>query len=470
MKLSFAGAASLFIAAAAHAQNPPAQPPPAEAKTGKATIVGIAIDSLNADYLVGAEVVVQGANVSKFTDSLGRFRVDSLTPGTYQVGIFHPLLDTLGVSLATQPFHVGADSVSLVTLSVPSAPTLIARSCTARPRSQGSSAVIGQVVDPETLQPVQGADVSIAWTEIEVSKEFGVRQSPRVLRDSTDAIGRFSLCGLPSSLEASLKARRGNSVTAEVPIALGDAPVELFARTLLLSAADSGTKSGNAVLSGRVILEGNAPGGGSRVEVHGTDAVTTTNEKGEFTLKNLPSGSHVVVARHLGYAADAVPVDLSSREAKSVTIKLPKFVNVMDPVLVTARRTAALDRVGFARRQRMGQGRYIGPEQLARMRPNRVTDVLRQVPGLRVINGPQGEIIESTRGTGSVLGGSCVQFYVDEMRWQTMEPGDVNSFISGHEIVAIEVYQGSATPAQYVAPGRGNCTTILLWTRMRIPD
>jgi hypothetical protein len=459
-----------LIAGLVQAQNPPAQGPPAPAKTGKASIVGLAVDSLHADYLVGAEVVVQGAQVSVFTDSLGRFRIDSLTPGTYQVGLFHPLLDTLGISLATQPFHVGADSVSLVTLSVPSPSTIIARSCNARPRSQGNSAVIGQVIDPETLQPVKGADVSIAWTEFEVSKEFGIRQSPRVLRDSTDATGRFSLCGLPNSMEASLQAQRGKSVTAQVPIELGEAPVELFARTLLLSPVDSAVKTGNAILTGRVVLEGNPPGGGSRVEVPGTDAVTTTNEKGEFTLKNLPSGSHVVVARHLGYAADVIPVDLSSRQPKNVTIRLPKFVNVMDPVLVTARRTAGLDRVGFGRRQRSGQGYYLGPEQLARMRPQRVTDALRQVPGLRVVYGPQGETVQSSRGVGSILGGSCVQFYLDEMRWQSIEPGDINSFVSGSEIVGVEVYQGSATPAQYVTPGMGNCTTILLWTRMRIPE
>ena len=109
--------------------------------------------------------------MSVFTDSLGRFRIDSLNPGTYQVGVFHPLLDTLGLSLATQPFHVGPDSVSIVRLSVPSPATIIARTCTARPRSQGNSAVIGQVIDPETMQPIKGADVSIAWTEFEVSKE-----------------------------------------------------------------------------------------------------------------------------------------------------------------------------------------------------------------------------------------------------------------------------------------------------------
>ncbi|HEU4747721.1 MAG TPA: carboxypeptidase regulatory-like domain-containing protein, partial [Gemmatimonadaceae bacterium] len=374
------------------------------------------------------------------------------------------------VSLATQPFHVGPDSVSIVRLAVPSAGTIIARTCTARPRSQGNSAVIGQVVDPETLQPVTGADVSIAWTEFEVSKEFGVRQSPRVIRDSTDARGRFRLCGLPSDMEASLQARRGSSLTAQVPIALGSEPVELFARTLLLSPLDSGAKTGNAVLTGRVILEGNAPGAGSRVEIAGTDAVATTNEKGEFTLRNLPSGSHLLVARHLGYAADAVAVDLSTHAPKTVTVRLPKFVTIMDPVLVTARRTAGLERVGFTRRQKSGMGHYIGPERLAQMRPNRVTDILRQVPGLRVNYGPQGETVTSSRGPSSLSGGSCVQYYVDDMRWQSVMPGDVNSFLSGNEIVGVEVYQGSGTPAQYAAAGMGNCTTVVLWTRMRIRD
>lgn len=472
MRSSFAGAATLLLAlfSQAQAQNPPAQGTAPATNTGKAALTGVAIDSLHGDYLIGAEVVVEGARVSVFTDSLGRFRVDGLTPGTYQVGIFHPLLDTLGISLATRPFHVGPDSVSIVSLAVPSAATLISRSCTVRPRAQGRSAVVGQVIDPETLQPVKGADVSIAWTEFEVSKEFGIRQSPRVLRDSTDELGRFSLCGLPNSMEASLQAKRGNSLTAQVPIALGEAPVELFARTLLLSPLDSGVKTGNAVLTGRIILEGNPPGGGSRVELAGTDAVTTTDEKGEFTLRNLPSGSHVVVARHLGYAADVIPVDLSSREPKKVTINLPKYVTIMDPVLVTARRTASLDRIGFVRRQKSGAGYYLGPEQLERMRPQRVTDILRQVPGLRVSYGPEGETVSSSRGVGSLSGRPCVQYYVDDMRWQSAMPGDVNTFVSGHEIVAVEVYQGSSTPAQYVGAGMGNCTTIVLWTRMRIRD
>src|SRR6266513_2478452 len=144
-------------------------PPTTPAKTGKAGISGVILDSLNAGYLAGAEVVVQGANVSRLTDSSGKFRFDSLPPGNYQVGVFHPLLDTLGLSLATQPFHLGPDQT------------------------------------------------------------------------------------------------------------------ELFARTLLLSKADSGVKTGNATVSGRVLLQGAPSNAGSRVEVVGTDAIAMTNERGEFT-------------------------------------------------------------------------------------------------------------------------------------------------------------------------------------------
>ncbi len=456
----------LLLAGGSEAQNPTTQTPTPPAKTGKASITGVVVDSLNGDFLVGAEVVIEGARLNLTTDTFGRFRADSLTPGTYQVGIFHPLLDTLGLSLATQPFHVGPDSVSVVSLSVPSAETIIARSCSVRPRAQGRSAIVGHVIDPETLQPVAGADVSVAWVEIEVSKEIGIRESPRVIRDSTDSFGRYNLCGLPNEMEATLQAKRGNSVTAQIPIELGAAPIELFARTLLLAPVDSGAKTGNAVLRGRVILEGNAPGAGSRVEVAGTDAVATTDAKGEFVLRNLPSGTHILVARHMGYAADAVPIDLSSRETRSVTVTLPKFVNVMDPVVVNARRNASLDRVGFARRQKSGMGHYITPEQVARMKPLRMTDLLRQVPGLRVQYSPEGETVTSSRGVGG--SGSCVTYWVDEMRWHSTTPGDINSFVSGNEVVAVEVYHGTA-PAQY-SSGMGNCTTIVLWTRMKIRD
>jgi hypothetical protein len=451
-------------------QQQPSPPTKPAATTRNASIAGIVIDSLNGRYLSGADVIVEGAKKSLVTDSLGKFFVDSLPPGTYQVGVFHPLLDTLGISLATKPFHIGADSSSFIVLAVPSATTIIRGSCPVRPRAQGTSAVIGHVIDPESLMPVAGADVSVAWLQIEASKEIGVRRTPRVVRDSTDAQGVFRICGLPSSMTATLQARKGGAVTAEIPIALGEMEPELFARTLLLSRADSGAKTGNASVSGRVVLEGAPSNAGSRVEVVGTEAVALTNENGEFTLRNLPSGSHVLLARHLGFGAETVPVDLSSHEPKKVTIKLPKYVAMMDPVLVTARRMASLDKVGFNQRKKSAFGFFMGPDQIQRLHPNYLTDILRTVPGLRVSYGPDGEVVSSSRGPTSLMGGGdCVQYYVDDMPWTSATPGDVNQFVNGNEVVGVEVYNGPGTPPQY-SRAMQSCTTIVIWTKFKIRD
>lgn len=460
--LAFVGGAPLV------AQQTKTQPP-APARSGTAQIVGTVVDSLNGQYLSGAEVVIQGAKVSLVTDAMGRFKADSLPPGDYQVGIFHPLLDTLGITLATRPFHVGPDSATYIVLAVPPAPSIIRASCKDRPRPQGTSAVIGQVLDPETRQPVVGAEVSIAWTKIEASKEVGVRRSPRLLRDSTGANGAFRLCGLPNSIQATLQARRGGSVTAEIPIVIGDLETELFARTLMLSKADSGTKVGNATVSGTVILEGSATNAGSRVEVVGTDVVVVTNEKGEFTIRNLPSGSQVLLARHLGFGAETLPVDLSAREPKRVSIKLPKFVAIIDPVVVTARRAGSLEKIGFTQRQKSGMGFFLDQYQIQRLRPSRLTDVLRTVPGLRVTYTNGGEVVSSSRGASGLSGGDCVQYILDEMPWQSMSPGDINQFVNGSELVAAEIYQPTNVPAQY-SRGMQSCTTIVLWTKAKIRD
>lgn len=468
--LSLVAALAVYVAGVpllAQQKTPPATVP--AAKKGNATIAGRVVDSLNGRYLSGADVIIQGAKAQLVTDSLGRFRIDSLPPGTYQVGVFHPMLDTLGISLASAPFHVGPDSVSLVLLAVPSARTIIHAACpVAGFRPQGTSAVIGHVTEPETLQPVAGAEVSIAWTQLEVSKSVGVRRTPRLIRDSTDAQGAFKLCGLPNSMQATLQARKAGAVTAEIPITLGDQESELFARTMLLSHTDSGAKTGNAVVSGRVMLEGAPSNAGSRVEVVGTDLIAMTNERGEFTIRNLPSGTHVLLARHLGFGAETVPVDLSSREAKQVTIKLPKFVATIEPVVVTARRGGSLDKVGFNQRMKSGMGFYLGPDQLQQMRPNDLTDILRRVPSLRISSGPDGDVVTSSRGVSSLTGSAgCVQFYVDDMPWQSVTPGDINNFVNAPEVVGVEVYAGPGAPVQYTQ-GMQDCTSVVIWTKFKI--
>jgi hypothetical protein len=180
-------------------------------------------------------------------------------------------------------------------------------------------------------------------------------------------------------------------------------------------------------------------------------------------MTKLPSGSHVLLVRHLGFGAETVPVDLSSRQPQRVSVKLPKFVAMLDPVVVKAAAQGGLEKVGFAQRQKSGMGYYLGPDQLKNMNPQYLTDILRRVPSLRVQSGSDGDVVSSSRGTGS----GCVQYYVDDMPWMSAEPGDINNFVNANEVVAVEVYQDTNTPAQYTRAG-GACTTIVLWTRFKI--
>ncbi len=452
-------AIALIIAAPLSAQTNPAS-----TKTGMAEIVGAVLDSVNGGLLSGATVLLQGGQRSVETDSAGRFKFDSVPPGTYQLGVFHPILDALDISIATRPFHAAPDSANVVILSVPSPATIVHGRCGNLASQAGSSAIFGHVSDPETLQPVAGAEVSIAWSEIEVSKSVGIRSTPHLLTDTTDTNGGYRLCGLPSSLDATLKARRGAAVTGEIAVSLGGRPIEVQGRSLLLSTKDSTIKTGNATVTGVVTLEGNPPDAVSRVEVEGTPIAAVTNAKGDFTLRNLPAGTRNIVARHLGYAVQSAAVDLNPRETQHVTIKLPKYIAVMDPVLVTARRNVALDKVGFNMRRKSAFGYFLDADRISKMHPFYVSDILRQVPGLRVGYGPRGEaVVSSTRD----IRGSCVDYWVDDVPFLEIEPGDVNDFVNGSEVVAVEVYQSGTAPAQYVRNG-GSCTTIVLWTRFRI--
>jgi hypothetical protein len=103
------------------------------------------------------------------------------------------------------------------------------------------------------------------------------------------------------------------------------------------------------------------------------------------------------------------------------------------------------------------------------MRPTVLTDILRQVPGLRVSYTNEGEVVSSSRGVSSLAASGCVRYFVDGMEWQSAQPGDINQFVNGSEIVGAEIYQGTTAPAQY-SRGMGDCTTIVLWTRQTARD
>ena len=50
-----------------------------------ATIKGVVSDSVNANALIGANVIIQGTSLGMATDNDGKYNISNISPGTYNI-------------------------------------------------------------------------------------------------------------------------------------------------------------------------------------------------------------------------------------------------------------------------------------------------------------------------------------------------------------------------------------------------
>src|SRR5512141_364038 len=171
--ISLAAAAILASPAILSAQQPGAQ--------SHATITGVAVDSVRGGYLRGAIVSVSGTALSAITDSVGRFRIDSVPPGTRYLAVMHPLLDSLSLIVRSPQREIAAGANMSFILSVPSAKTIVGAKCGVADLARGPAALFGTVQDADTETPANGATVSVEWTDYQLSKTKIARMPQRRL-------------------------------------------------------------------------------------------------------------------------------------------------------------------------------------------------------------------------------------------------------------------------------------------------
>lgn len=438
---------------------------------------GVALDSIHASALAGALIQVEGTARMALTDSLGRFLIDSIPPGSYRLMVDHAMLDTLGISLVTPPMEVSANMVTQTVIAVPSSDFLVALFCTPARRALGPGALVGRVREPDSDVAAEGARVSFVWYDPDPpglpSNLRITKKVPRVREATVEADGTYRLCGLPEKYEGKLQAqRKDGGETAEVTVTqdLGTLAMRSMSVAPLpkIAANDTGPVQlprGSARVSGKVVNRSGAPVANARVGLMGSSAATLTRTNGEFTLDSLPAGTQALVVRQLGYSPTEVPVELSSRTPAQVTVRLGVMVPQLSPVEVISRREEGLQKVGFLDRKRTSAGGYfITPEQLEQRKAIKFTDVLRTTPGLRVQESNGQAMISSTR---SAQGNGCVTVYVDGAPWQQLDPGDLDTFVQPNEVAAVEIYNGASVPAQFMTPGQ-SCTAVVVWTKTRV--
>jgi hypothetical protein len=455
--------------AAANAQAP-AGPGP-----DFAVVEGVAMDSLHSDVLRGALLMVEGANVTATTDSLGRFRLDGVPPGLRRINVVHPILDTLGIVLVTSPLQLSAGQHLHLVISTPSARTVVATKCSSAERIVGPHALLGVVQYAETEAPAAGAKVMLEWMEYESGGNV-LRTTPRRRVATVADNGHFRICGLSGDLTVTLTAASGadttaavilrlNSLVSTAGLELAEPDVAPTAReaTPGVPAASSGVSSRarRGVLTGRVLDPSGAPISRVRVSVNGDSAFAMSGSDGRFTLRNVRSGTRSVTARRLGFRPAEQVVAIHSNMGADITVRLGEFVPVLDTVRITAPSAQiGLDRVGFTKRKSIGMGYYLSPGEISNRNALKLPDLLAMAPMLRRASVDGHQVI-----IGRPQGGSdgCVTYFVDGVPWTG---GGIEDFVLPSEVAAIEVYSTGFTPGQFMSANQ--CETVAIWTKMKI--
>jgi len=149
-----------------------------------AAIRGVAFDSVHAAPLANALVYISGTTYKAETDAAGRFTIDNVPPGSYQLALWHPLLDSLPVLPKPRQIELHADTAQIV-LAIPSQQSLVASACPDHPQA---AVLIGYVYDAD------GA-VLADWQVL--GTYAGADKTALLLRTKTEESGRYVLCAVP---------------------------------------------------------------------------------------------------------------------------------------------------------------------------------------------------------------------------------------------------------------------------------
>jgi hypothetical protein len=447
---------------AAHAQTTPATKSIAIAS-------GVVVDSLDGGGpLVGADVTIEGMNGGGKTDSLGRYRIDSIPPGDHRVAVYHPVLDAAGLGLYTAPITFKPGVETTVSLATPSARAVIAQLCSKTP--DADVALLGQIKDVDTDEPVAGATATISWQHLETNGDTKLQKKTLTRTDKSESDGRFHLC-VPDGESALLSARLGGAATGQLPLSL--APHSVVLPVLRLARGDSGLAvdtatpaHGHATLTGRVLAPTGDGAAGVNVAVLGTGVQTTTGPDGAYRLEGLPTGTQIVTAQGTGYQPALQIVELSAKTPRAVDVKVALPTASLAPVEVTAPATiAAYQRIGFTQRKQGKEGQFLTLDQIAARKAKAVTQLIKDFDGLREIRNPRGVRVDPT-STGRI----CTSYYVDGQRVIGRgDFGDDELLPTPDQLIAIEVYRGFEHPLSLpVSIPRNGCLTIVLWTQAEI--
>ncbi|MFP5354652.1 MAG: carboxypeptidase regulatory-like domain-containing protein [Gemmatimonadota bacterium] len=434
-----------------------------------ARVAGVVYDSISHAALAGAVVQLVAAGtrggdvrLTTSTDSAGRYAFAPVGRGRFLLGFFHPKLDSLGVEPPVTTLEIREERDHALALAVPSVATVLRQACGAGATRDSSGAVMGFVRNAATTGVMDGSMVRARWSEIVIGGKGGARVRVRESTTRTGDDGWYTLCHVPAGGLVLVNAGHASDSGATLEVSVPDDG--LLVRDVYVSpAASTESPPVSATVRGTVRDPYGAPLTGARVRLWGDLHEVRSNERGEFVLGGLPSGTRMLELRALGYAPRRELVDLVPVEDVVVDLPLEEFPTTIDTVRVFGARPDARDPLaGFARRRALAHGVFLDPDQVERRRPLNFTDLLRGIAGVDIvtIGGARAVVMRALDGVGD-----CEpELVVDGLRVPRYD-SSVDDLLPASIIQAIEVYpRRMQAPAEYQSL---TCGSVVVWTGTR---
>jgi hypothetical protein len=408
------------------------------------------------------------------TDSTGTFEFTGAPAGAYLIGFFHAKLDSLGLASQTLRLNVQAGHPLQIRLAIPSGRAIARTLCGRSSTTDSTGLFLGYLRGADNSLPRPNGTVVMRWAEIVIEKNKISRNIPSI-EVSSGSSGFAAVCGLPMNTTIMLQGASGpdSSGAFEITMPSGgfyhrDIFVAPLTRTSIATSDSTppvAVLRGSGRVRGRVTGATRRPIAGARVTVWGTGMETTTNADGEFTLGNLPAGTHALEVRAVGFMPAQQPVDIVQGAPGAAEIELANLGITLDTIKVTAQRLyTSRRRADMERRMRSGVGRFIDEKEIERRNPIYVTDLLRMVPGVMVVPSQYGGEDVLMRGGMGFGSGLCrPDLYIDGVRVVNDPNFPINSLVWVSELQAVEVYNRAAlVPGEFHS--MSGCGVIVVWT------
>ena len=457
-----------------------------------ATVSGLVTDSMSGAALAGAVVQLvpaegfaHSARIA-YSDWLGRYWFRDVPAGRYTLGLFHPLLDSLGVDAPMREVIVAGRDAIEADLATPSPARLRAAVCGS---GDSGGLVVGVVRAASDGSPVEAAKVAAEWVELSLTTRRVVRHVARLVA-TTGPNGWFALCNVPAagtlSLIATHDADSTGLIEVNVPansvvrreLYIGTVARETGATAALTSGASNplpDSASGPA-LAGRVVTaDTGRPLAGAEVNLS-PGVRTRTNERGEWSLIKAPPGTQMLEVRAVGYSPERRAVDVT-RGAPPVVVALSTLNATLDAVRVSENaRLHTADLAAFRERRRTGAGRYLTAEDIEMRGDLFTSEIFRSLPGIRLgyahdtlppdkARPPLVSDVDRLILMRSTAGLWCLPaIYVNGALYPGVSAGDLNSLLTTRDLAGIEVYSPASVPAQFQRTMTG-CGSIVIWRK-----